>query len=381
MLYWVRYKLFLCAWAPTKELFMAIPKKISGYGLTQAIYSAAPNPIIAKRNPAAQDQAPLGTVWVNTSNNNIWILTSVGPAGGVWSGGTGGAGVFATLTSVTTTTVGTSLAVGTNATIGGNIGVTGNGTIGGTLGVTGLATLGSAALGNTAVVGTFTQTAGAVSIGGDAAANNISIGTGAAGKTIDIGNNTAGTQVNISSAAAGINIGVDAVAIPITIGNITGATAVLINSGTNGTTIATTNGVFDVTTGTGAINIGTDAVAHTVTVGNASGATSVVLNVGTGNLHLGTTATDHTTAVGSQTGVSQTTIQGGTAGIDLVAPFVAYGPGGGAAVKLYTGVGAPANALAVEAGDIYVRQDPGNANERIYISTAPNTWTNVTCAA
>lgn len=50
-------------------------------------------------------------------------------------------------------------------------------------------------------------------------------------------------------------------------------------------------------------------------------------------------------------------------------------------IKIYTGAGAPANGLAIEAGDLYIRTDPAGATSRMYIATAANAWTNVTCAA
>ena len=50
-------------------------------------------------------------------------------------------------------------------------------------------------------------------------------------------------------------------------------------------------------------------------------------------------------------------------------------------VKIMSGAGVPANGLAAAAGDMYIRTDPAAAASRLYIATAANTWTNVTCAA
>src|SRR6267142_6723273 len=72
---------------------------------------------------------------------------------------------------------------------------------------------------------------------------------------------SAGTAINIGSDASAdaINVGTGAAARVITIGNITGATQLVLNAGTAASSINTTNGVFNLLTGTGATNIGTDA--------------------------------------------------------------------------------------------------------------------------
>lgn len=55
-----------------------------------------------------------------------------------------------------------------------------------------------------------------------------------------------------------------------------------------------------------------------------------------------------------------------------------YLPGG---MRIVSGAGAPAGALALVAGDMYIRSDPASAVTRLYIATGPGAWTNVTCAA
>lgn len=79
------------------------------------------------------------------------------------------------------------------------------------------------------------SSAGVISIGNDADAQNINIGTGAAARTI-------------------------------TVGNVTGATSVVVDCGT------------------GALNLGTSATAHTTTVGSTTGASALVLQGGTGDI-------------------------------------------------------------------------------------------------
>lgn len=116
------------------------------------------------------------------------------------------------------------------------------------------------------------SSAGVISIGNDAIAQNINLGTGAAARVITLGNSTGGTQVVLNAGTAGVNIGTNAIAHNISIGNQTGATAVAIDSGT------------------GAITIGT-AIAKIITIGNVTGATGIIEHVGTGNYVLDGVAT------------------------------------------------------------------------------------------
>ena len=269
----------------------------SGYGLGQVgspIYGASLPPIVTTRNPGVTDYAPIGSFWVNTSNNTTYFLTSLSAGVATWSGGTGGAGAFATLSSVTTTIVGTTLTVGTNATIGG------------TLGVTGATTLAAAT-----IVGALTQTGGVAGIGTDATTNAINLGTGAAAKVLTIGNSSGTTSIALNTGTGNsLNLGTNAIAHVITIGNIIGATAVNVNTGTAGTTYTTTNGIFTLNTGTGVVTISGDAHNTTINIGTGAG-------VKTG--HLFDSAQANVVTLGSTTGAAATTIQAGTVGLALSA--------------------------------------------------------------
>src|SRR5258708_5337814 len=124
--------------------------------------------------------------------------------------------------------------------------------------------------------------------------------TGSAGGTWASGGTTIGIGQDASADA--INVGTGAAARVITIGNVTVATQLVINAGTAPSSINTTNGVFNLLTGTGAINVGTDANAKTMTLGNSTGATSISLNTGTGSsLNLGTNAIAHIVTTGNIT--------------------------------------------------------------------------------
>lgn len=476
------------------------------YGIGDALIPLAPLPIIAKRDPTANDLAQLGTTWVNEATGAVWILARIIANASDWvtSPVIGGAGVFTSL-DVTSGSLTVDLGAGGidvgggnftvdnagDVVIGGNLSVAGTFTFSGTLNLTSAALISIestfngapsilleangganeqillhslqgtsvsavevlADLGGVLIEGGLntinavklqsSNAAGGVNVAAGtagitlAAANGavgitsgtgaINIGADAVAHTVTIGNNTGASVVaiNAGTAAAGaINIGTSANAVPITIGNSTGTTALLLNAGTSGVgvgsnaiahtvtignntgasvvainggtgaagaiNIGTTANDVPITlgnstgataillnAGTGGVGVGTNAIAHTVTLGNNTGVSSVVANVGTGAASFGANATDHSTNVGSATGVAATTIQGGTAGITLTAPFVALpGP-----VYIYTGAGAPAGALSLHVGDLYINTTAATLATRMYIADTVGTWTNFVCAA
>lgn len=132
-----------------------------GYGIGNALQPLPPFSIIANRAPTQQDKARIGTFWVYTALNNVYVLTSV--TGGVSNWLTlsnGGAGVFLSLT------------VNGPSTFAGNITQT--------AGVTSLLA--------TTINGSLTQNNGNTVLNSDANASTIQIGTGLAAKNIQIGN-------------------------------------------------------------------------------------------------------------------------------------------------------------------------------------------------
>lgn len=216
------------------------------------------------------------------------------------------------------------------------------------------------------------SSAGIISIGNDAVAQNINVGTGAAARVITIGNNTTTTGLALTAGTGDI-VATSADAVTVD------AVGVLeLNS--SGAAIGIGNDADNF-----AVNVGT-AGARTVTIGSSTGASSTVIDTGTGACNIGTSATAHATAVGSTTaactlalntpagtpvvaanGISVTTA---TAGITL--------PG---AILISTGAGAPAGALATAIGCLYIRTDAGAAAERVYVATGVGAWTNLSAAA
>ena len=75
------------------------------YGLTQPLNVEAQIPITSVRDPQVGDKAQIGTLWVNKSSNNTWVITSIvnnqanwelvgsGPSSGITIAGNSGGAV------------------------------------------------------------------------------------------------------------------------------------------------------------------------------------------------------------------------------------------------------------------------------------------------
>lgn len=150
-------------------------RKNVDYGLTNALQSIPPLPIIAQRDPTAADYAELGTEWINKSSDNFFILTSIVAGSAVWKSGAGGGGDFTSITvnpgnitavagnivaTAGSMSAGTTVTAGTGitATTGDIVASTGN--ITSTLGSVGAATTVTAGTTITATLGDITATNG-----------------------------------------------------------------------------------------------------------------------------------------------------------------------------------------------------------------------------
>ena len=71
------------------------------YGLSDSLLNVFPAPIASTRNPSNNDRAQLGTVWVNKSTNDFFILTSVTANVSTWSSSSNGSGIFSDLEATT----------------------------------------------------------------------------------------------------------------------------------------------------------------------------------------------------------------------------------------------------------------------------------------
>lgn len=69
----------------------------TSYGLSQAIISNSPSPVVAKRDPNTNDFMQVGTIWCNITDNGVFILASITNNSANWVGVSGSAGVFTSL--------------------------------------------------------------------------------------------------------------------------------------------------------------------------------------------------------------------------------------------------------------------------------------------
>ncbi len=407
---------------------MKVGRKNTVYGYPNPQSGLFPDPFIALRDPSTSDFGEIGQLWINTSSNAAFILTSISGGSANWADFSGGAGIFTSLT----VTPGPISLTGTT-----DINTTGAGDT--TIGVGGT---GSVLIGNTtggvAIDGTTT-----INVGG---ASGTSIGSGGTG-AVNIGNTTGNTAVtgalSVSTSIATINGSISAgntaaaatssnlqilksrtggvITSGDTLGNIvfaghdgtgyiSGSAIISVNSGTVATnriasnllfythpdstvattlrmTIASTGAITVATPDTGTaftISGGGAAVTGTTTINTAGAAATSIGTGATGAVNIGN-ATGNIAITGTTTIATgdlnvtggDVTISNGSLGITAAGEILSLpGP-----VFIYTGAGAPANPAALHVGDLYIRTDAGGATERMYIATGVGTWTNITCAA
>lgn len=71
------------------------------YGLSDPLLNVVPLPIISNRDPQTTDKAQLGSIWINKSTNDFFILTSVVANVATWSAPANGSGIFTSLEATT----------------------------------------------------------------------------------------------------------------------------------------------------------------------------------------------------------------------------------------------------------------------------------------
>jgi len=63
---------------------MARSKKAKAIGVEEPFVNVFPEPIISQRNPGTNDRSEVGTLWVNISTKDAYILTSVASSSATW---------------------------------------------------------------------------------------------------------------------------------------------------------------------------------------------------------------------------------------------------------------------------------------------------------
>jgi hypothetical protein len=195
------------------------------YGISDALLKTPGFPIVSKRAPLTTDKAPIGQVWIYTTSNLVYILTSVVNNLATWIlvevGG--GSGVFASVEATT-----------------GNI---------------------------TADLGNIVATAGSVSAGTTVTATTtVTAGTGITATT----GNIAASSGNVTASGtitAGTGITSTTGAITASAGQVIAALTLQANGDTPGTVSTNSiSGVVNTTQGAGALTIlSPTATSHTNT--------------------------------------------------------------------------------------------------------------------
>lgn len=364
---------------------MSVSQNINiAYSLNQPLSPIFPSPIVSTRDPRTTDKAQIGTIWVNKSSNDGWVLTSVVSNSATWIGIGGGSGTFSSLLVEGDADIGTD--AGADITIGNDQGATavtinsgtapislasfsGNITLSGDdieIGATGDMDFYGVA-GSNFTLGAPTTT-GTITIGGTAQTGTITLGSSSGSNTLVIAGGAGATTVQIANAqvAGSVSVGAGMTTGTISIGGTGLQTGTItIGGGTGAQTVNLATG------GTGAktVNIATGAAANVTTIGTTTAASSVTINTPTG--------TPVVAANGLTATVGDITATNGNVVLSTAATYVQLpGP-----IKIMSGAGVPSNGLAAAAGDLYIRTDPTGATERIYVATGAGAWTNVTCAA
>lgn len=155
------------------------------YGLTQAGISIFPAPIVANRAPTGNDKKPIGSTWVNETNNFYYVLTSFSAGQAVWQVIAQGSGSLDQLT----TDAGVALPTA------GNININGGGSTNIHTSASG-STITVAVISSPSFAGTTTVATGLVATTGNIVAT---AGQVNAGTTM-----TAGTGLTVSSFTVGV---------------------------------------------------------------------------------------------------------------------------------------------------------------------------------
>lgn len=339
-------------------------------------------PVISKRAPTSKDKGfELGTMWIDTVLNDVYVLTSVKNNAANWEGTGGGTGSFSALSvnpgNATITAGNLAVTAGTitaSALGAGVVQTSGAGTFGSSKGTNGQILVSSTAgvpawanitsTGGSCVISDGPNTINIEATGGTSSSFPTDSGTAnpVAGATTVAGGtniNTAGSGgtvtinlddsiTTVGAITAGANLSMSAGACTVTSTTNTVKSIYLhANAGTTETIeiysdqgnavdsvyIHSDDGGLTLTSGLAtadAINItatnaggGIDIDAGTAGINIAAANGPVSLISGTGNVSVGADAAAHNVTVGSTTGSSTTTLQSGTGGLALTSTAIA----------------------------------------------------------
>lgn len=305
--------------------------RVTAYGEKNPSQFLAKPPIIARRAPTSQDKAVLGQMWIDTSTNAYYVVTSIGNSGSNWvpqSTGsatqssldiTGGAGTVLTVQPNGGTDLGGILDVAGVATFSDDVIINGDLQANGDVDISSASAISFTSTANVApsilfeTNGGTTETIKMFSNQGTAL-NSIDILSDDGGIKLTSTTKASTQAINLVAAAGGVQL--DA-ALTSTV-NVTGAGqdfvvnatggSIALNStestagaisliasgavgtvslaGTGGLSLTSTNAPISIQSGTGAVNIATAPAQTNVTIGSTTGTSSTDIRSGSGGLRL-----------------------------------------------------------------------------------------------
>ena len=202
------------------------------------------------------------------------------------------------------------------------------------------------------------------------AASQLILKSGSAGVLVNSNNGI----FNLTSGTGAINIGGDISTKTITIGNST-ASPIYLNSGIGSIYIGSdnafahtvqignsTNCILNLFTGSGALNIGTDNInSHTITIGNST-SSPININPGIGALNIGTDAPAHIITIGNSIGSPINLLSGTGAlniGTDSAIHNITIGNSIGSPIGIYSGTSDLDIGSDLNSHNIYIGNDVG----------------------
>ena len=324
---------------------MAVKRMISrrAYGLGDNTLAMAPLPIIAQRDPTINDQAELGTMWINEAQNSVWVIASIGAGGSTWqTSPASGVGAFTSVTvnpgDIDVTAGDINIALGGLNVTAGNTVLGGNLTVAGTTTVNGDFDLASAALIDltstlNAAPSIYLHANGGVleqiRIHADqgTSVNSIELDSDVGGITLVSGLASA-DAINLSATAGGVDI--DG-ALQVNIASSqNAASAIVVNASAGGIDITAAGAAtedIDIVNTAGSININSgEAIADSMVLTSAGGLdftvagtggldVDMVNTAGSINITAGQAAAADAIVINASAADSGVQIQAGSAGI------------------------------------------------------------------
>lgn len=316
------------------------------YGVGDNLIQIPPQPIVANRDPSSSDFAQPGTVWINSSDDTIWMLATITANSANWqTSPASGIGIF---TSVEVTTGDLDVDMGDVNILLGDLNVdAGNTTLAGDLTVSGTVTLnGDIDLSSAALIDLTSTLDAAPSIlleanGGTSEQVKIFSNQGTSVSSVyllsDVGGLTlratglaSADAINLEAPAGGIDM--DA-ALQINITSTQNAgNAIVLNASAGAIDILATGGAgedIDITNTLGSINVtGGEGAADAVKITASAVAGGIVITSGTGGNALSSTGS---TTVDSVGGIEINSSAGSIlVGNDAVAQAIGIGTGAAA---------------------------------------------------